>query len=200
MFIVARIKFLRDFGEELSGTASQETSKAHKPVSTDSLQEDLMPHRCHSLGRCNGEKLLLVGGSLEHTSVADDDAGNEQGSSEVAEECKEPVSQHEQDRGASMESCQTGVHETSSAEVCSSHDDNHQTEGEDEGAQHAGDTRSVLIEPGRGVNNAVTGTSEGLLRWLVTIVWCKRQGQNLTKRQPAMNEEMMVLSMRMWAL
>jgi len=123
-----------------------------------------MPHWCHGLGCCNGEKLFLVGGGLEHTSVTDDDAGNEQGSSEVTEECEEPVSQHQEDRGTTMKGCQTGVHETSSTEVCSSHDNNHQTEGEDEGTQHAGDARSVLIEPGRGVDNAVTGTSERLFR------------------------------------
>lgn len=137
-----------------------------------------MPHWCHSLSRCNGEKLLLVGGSFEDTSVANDDAGNEQGSSEVAEKGKEPVSQHEQDRGASMKGCQTGVHETSSTEVCSSHDDDHQTEGEDEGAQHAGDARSILIEPGRGVDNAVTGTAEGLFRWLVTVFRARGKVRN----------------------
>lgn len=124
----------RHLREELSSTASQETSQTNQPVGTNGLQEDLIPFGCHSLSRCNGEEFFLIGGTREHTSIANDNARYKQGSGEIAKEGDEPVSQHQQDRGTTVEGCQSGVHEAASTEVCSGHDDDHQTQGEDQGA------------------------------------------------------------------
>lgn len=134
-----------DLREEFSSTTRQEASQTHQPVGTDCLQEDLVPLGYYGLGRCDVEKFFAVYCRRQDSTVSNNDASHKQCTSKVAKEGKQPMSQHQQDGGTAVEGSQGGVHETSSAEICPSHDDNHQTEGEDKGSEHSDDTRSILV-------------------------------------------------------
>lgn len=68
-----------------------------------------MPHGRHGFGGGDGEDFLLVGVGGEDAAVAHDDADDEEGACQVAQEGQGPVLQHFEDRGAAVEGREGGV-------------------------------------------------------------------------------------------
>lgn len=92
-----------NLARSLSARDADEDSEAHKPVCTNSAQEDLVPLWIHRLLDSQRDCCIAVGRRfLEYASVSGNDGHEEEGACEISEEGDDPVLNHIPKRDATV--------------------------------------------------------------------------------------------------
>lgn len=111
-----------NFARDVTGLESQPTSDANEPVGTDGAKEDLVPLRSVSLLVGELDCLFAIQLVVENTTVADNDADNEERSSKVTKKREDPVLEHLHNADSAMQRSERCVLDRSQSAPCTSWD------------------------------------------------------------------------------
>lgn len=138
-----------DLAEKLSGGEGEEARQADQPVGANTTEEDLMPLWNDDLGFRKGLCLGAVSTAIKDTSISDNQSHDEERAGKVAPERDKPMHQHLPRGDSTVQAGDGGEHEGAGTEVRTSQDDGAETKGENDGSDHADESWSIGLEPGR---------------------------------------------------